>query len=152
MTVGIVAGPTEEELENRLSRKLLTFCVASNKCGINVDLLKSSIQQRVNGVETTLDLLRAFDELDLDTKLEIINECCEDRQEEPERVTIPLLAPQQYDVFEMFDKDDYIDETHIRKLIKHSKNPLEKQMLQRQLSNSKFMCGKHRHSKKKRKR
>lgn len=140
---------------NYIIQGLFTLCYSQGKTIVDAGAFKRAVENRLtDDVTTTLELLEAFDAFDMDTKLEVVNECSKDIDTcEPIGSELILKASQSESFCEpMFiDANNIYTENELKKRIKYCKNPLEKKQLQKELDNLRFDNGKHKRGGKRRK-
>ena len=162
--VAIIGGPREltpEQRERQIINSIFSICYYKNRDRIDMASFQKIVKEIMNDENSNIHtILEYFDSLEQSTKEEIIEKCTLEKA----HINYSIFGDSGKTKLLSFDTlDNYIPERYIpagkydnwtdeqlKKAIKRSKNPLEKQGLQRELGSRNFMEGKHRKGKGKR--
>lgn len=156
----LIIGRTEEtddQKVRRLIQSVYTRCFILDRYSLDVVAFKERmlVILQVENIDT-LEMLEAYDKLEDEQKDEILISCTSakphlehDSMLGDGKTLAMALNAEAYREEHLYKKSDLyeLSDVELRKLIKKAKNPLEKQALQRQLSDCNYMCGKHRKGK-----
>lgn len=139
MEFAVIGGKeNNDRLYSSIINKILSIAISRGNRDIDVDKFKSSMLCKMGESDASAcDILKFFNLLSNNEQIEIIDSCCNNK---PNTSINNYRLRDIHDVIDVYNKRTNSD---IRKLIKYSKNPMEKKALQRELSNKHFMNGKH---------
>ena len=153
MQARVVVGENQDIRNRRNMQTLLMELVTRGYGGVDRAKFRESIENITGSTDLNIEeLLEQFVNLNEDDRIKVIKSsgidlpnCCT-----VEIPTVNFELPEERDFIKQLDNDDKFEytESELRKLIKHCKNPMEKQRLQRELSTMNFMGGKHRRGRK----
>ena len=150
-TALISGGSGKIQLEpdyRRIINKIMTLALSEGYRDINIEKFRDVMRQQLNNQEVNSEeMLIAFDNLDTEKQIELIEQFCDTKP----NIDLPTIVPialadsfkeQEY-IYRVPNVYDKLGDATLKKLIKYSKNPMEKKQLQKELSSRNFMCGKH---------
>ena len=149
-----INGEVELDKESRLRRnvnELMSYCTILNKRDLDALKFKEIVLSTAGKNDADgYELMEIFSSLDKSLKIDIVSQCTEDSPSIDANNDFWLQLHEERD-FKMDTVGNYIEytESELKNRIKYCKNPMEKQKLQRELSNMNFMSGKHRKGKRK---
>lgn len=149
---------TQEQTIRRIIQNIYSRCYLLDKYKLDVAAFKSNMLETLDVDDIdTYEMLKAYEKLSDEEKDKLIESCTlpkphldNDFSLGSGKTLAMALNKEAYREKHLYIKSDLyeLSDAHLKKLIKRSKNPLEKQALQRQLADCNYMCGKHRKGKK----
>ena len=115
---------------------------------INIEKFRDVMRKQLNNQEANSeDMLIAFDSLETSEQIALIKQFCDTKPNMDLPTIVPLTLADSFEEHAYIYREpniyDKLGEATLKKLIKYSKNPMEKKQLQRELSGRNFMRGKH---------
>lgn len=129
----------------RIINKIISLAISEEYRDINIEKFRDVMREQLTNQEANNEeMLIAFDNLDITEQVELIKRFCDTKP----NIELPMIKSLKFE--EPLKEPDYIyseynkiDDITLKKLIKYSKNPMERKQLQRELSSRNFMNGKH---------
>ena len=149
-----INGEVELDKESRLRRnvnELMSYCTILNKRDLDALKFKEIVLNTAGKNDADgYELMEIFSSLDKSLKIDIVSQCTKDSSSLDVSNDFWLQLHEERN-FKTDTVGNYIEytEAELKNRIKYCKNPMEKQKLQRELSNMNFMSGKHRKGKRK---
>ena len=124
---------------------IMTLCYAYNRDRLDTVKLKSKIIEITGNIDISTEaMLEEFTRLTDEQQIQIIKDCTVESK--PEGLDFEqmsrLLNNEKY-IYDIYEDRLVLSDSELRKRIKYCKNPMEKQMLQRELSGVNYANGKH---------
>ena len=134
--------------------ELMQYIFILNKFGVDADKFKSMVEE-YSGVETSegYDLLEKFTKLTKSEKIDVISKSGVDKEKPKSLSLLDVLNLEgglDNNLEYVNDRDQIeLSRSELNRKLKYCKNPMERRLIQRELSSLDFMCGRHRKGKRK---